>query len=103
MTGFRNQSDNIPVIDKSPNAVLDYSEDWSAWLAAGETIASNTVTVDMGLTKQTVVASPGGAATMITVWLAGGTVGTSYLVTVEIVTSSGRTDDRSFRVRCVLR
>jgi len=107
-TKFEMQSDGIPTIDKAPNAVLDYPVDWAdptkgPWLAAGETISAATVTVDSGITVQSTAQTPVDAATKVTVWLAGGTLGTTYLVTVKVVTTSGRTDERSFRIRLVRR
>jgi len=80
---------------KDPDAVLDYAVDWSDWLETGETISSHDVTVEAGLTKD----SDGESGGIVTIWLSGGTVNTSYRVAVEITTSSVRTDERSFRVR----
>ena len=108
-TTYKAQADGVPIIDKSPNEVLDYSQDWAAvapngpWLGAGETISSATVIVDPGLTLNSTVLSPTGVATVVSNWLQGGTIGNTYLVTVRVVTSAGRTGERSFRVRVVLR
>ena len=77
---------------KDPDAVLDYAFDWSTWLATGETI-SHVVTVDTGLTKD----SDSEADGIVTVWLSGGTAGTSYNVACKIVTTT-RTDERSITV-----
>lgn len=95
------------VFTKDSDAVLDYTFDWkplthgvsgatSDWLATGETISSYTVTVETGLTKD----SDSQADGIVTVWLSGGTVGTTYRVECEITTSAGRKDERSmwFRV-----
>lgn len=79
------------VFTKDPSAVLDYAFDWSDWLATGETISSHTVTADTGLTKD----SSTEAAGVVTYWLSGGTAGTNYKVVCRIVTSAGRTDERS--------
>jgi hypothetical protein len=101
MTGFRAQADGIPVISKSPTALLDYIFDWATdgWLQSGETITSNVVTIDTGIANPVITAD----ATFITVWLAGGTIGTNYLVTCKITTSAGRTDERSIRISVVQR
>ncbi len=96
---YRPQNDGIPIIDKATDAVLDYPMDWSEWLSDDEVIIGRLVTVQTGLTKQTDTATD----SAVTVWLAGGTRGVDYLVTVEITTSQGRTDSRSFRVRLLLR
>lgn len=76
---------------KDPDAVLDYQWDWATWLPTGDTIASATVTSDIGLT----VDSASNTATVVTAWLSGGTVGESYDVTCRVVTADGRTDDRT--------
>jgi hypothetical protein len=84
---------------KDPDAVLDYAVDWSGWVEVGETINSYTVTVTSGLT----LVSDSEAGGVVTAWLSGGTVGSAYTVTVHIITSAGREDDRSFRVVIVQR
>lgn len=83
---------------KDPSAVLDYEFDWSAWLGA-DTIASHTVTAEAGVT----VMSSSATSTATIVWLSGGTAGTDYDVTNQIVTAGGRTDERTMLIRCVER
>lgn len=80
-------------MDKDPNAILDYSWDWTAWLSAlnGDTISSATVSVTGGLTVGTV----GHDATFVTAWLSSGTVGVRATATCRIVTVGGRTEDRT--------
>lgn len=75
---------------KDPDEVLDYTFDWSTWLN-GDTIASDTVTVDTGLTKD----SDSNDTDSVTVWLSGGTAGTAYKVSSKIVTAAGRTAERT--------
>ena len=84
---------------KDPDAVLDYAFDWNTWLASGETISSHVVTVPTGLTKDSDTESDG----IVTVWLSGGTAGTSYNVACKIVTSDARTEERSIIVRALHR
>jgi hypothetical protein len=79
---------------KDPDAVLDYSVDWSSWLDDAETVASHVVIASTGIT----VDSDNEAAGVVTVWLSGGTVGERYTVTTRITTSAGRTDDRSIEI-----
>lgn len=102
-TGFRTQPDGIPIIAKAPGAVLDYTEDWAAtgdsWLATNETINSASWVYDAGITNDHTSLT----ATTATIWLSGGTVGVSYLVSCTIVTNQGRTDTRSFRVGVAVR
>jgi TRAP-type uncharacterized transport system substrate-binding protein len=76
---------------KDPSAVLDWVFDWSSWLAAGETIASHVITVDTGIVKGSSTDADG----KVTVWLSGGTAGTSYRVACKITTSAARTDERT--------
>lgn len=79
---------------KDPDAVLDYGFDWSSWLASGETISTSTWTVDSGITKD----SDTSTTTTTTAWLSGGTAGVSYLAVNRVVTSHGRTEDRTIRI-----
>lgn len=80
---------------KDPSAVLDWMFDWSDWLASGETITDHTITVDTGITKD----SSTEAAGKVTVWLSGGTAGENYKVACLIVTSAGRTDERTIWIK----
>lgn len=80
-----------------PDAVLDFVFDFSAWLGPSETITSQTVTADTGVTVGAVTQSAG----VVTVWLSGGVLGSTVRVTCHIVTDQGREDDRSFRVNVV--
>lgn len=85
---------------KDPNAVLDYSFDWATeWLVAGETISSHVMTVGTGLTKDSDSENGG----IVTVWLSGGTAGVNYPVACKIVTSAGRTDERTILIECMER
>lgn len=79
-----------------PDARLDSSWDWSAWLSAGETITTATVAPVAGLTISE-VAVYGGKPT---VWINGGTAGQTYAVTCHIVTTAGREDDRTLKLIC---
>jgi hypothetical protein len=85
----------MSIFSKDPDAVLDYSFDWSAWLGGAETISSYTIDVDTGITVDSDSESSG----VVTVWLSGGSVGTTYAVRCEIVTSDSRTDERTLFVK----
>lgn len=87
------------IFHKDPSAVLDYVFDWSEWLATGETISSHVVTVPTGITKD----SDSEADGKVTVWLSSGTDDTCYTVACKIVTSAGRTDERSIDIRVINR
>lgn len=79
---------------KEPASLLDWVVDWSPYLADGETITAHTVTPEAGITLD----SSSATNTAVTVWLDGGTLGETYTVTVQVTTSGGRTDRRSFTV-----
>lgn len=79
---------------KDPEATLDYSVDWTKWLA-GDTIQTSEWTVPAGLTQ----VSSSNTNSKATVWLSGGTAGQSYTVTNHITTAGGRTDERSITIR----
>lgn len=80
---------------KDPDAVLDYSVDWSKWLA-GDQIETSTWFVSDPTIE---VANDSNTATRTTVWISGGRAGESYTVTNRVATSGGRTDDRSFGIQ----
>lgn len=82
---------------KDPNAVLDYTVDWTDWLSGGEKIATSTWVVPAGITQDSVSKT----LTTTTIWFSGGTVGSTYRITNRIVTDAGtpRTDDRSFNIQ----
>lgn len=82
---------------KDPQAVLDYAFDWSAWLAADETITTATVTVPTPSTLT--VNGSTHTDSVVTAWLGGGTVAMNYPVTCHITTSQGRQDDRTIGVK----
>jgi len=109
---------NVPY--KDPNNVEPYffvwcSEDGTndgSTSDTGElqsaTIASYTVTVPSGITKDsdnksavTIAGISYSASTVVTVWLSGGTAGTSYDILCRIVTSDSRTLDQTMRVLCL--
>ena len=83
------------VFIKDPDATLDYVVDWSAWLGV-DTISTSTWTVATGITK--VIDTK--TTTTATIWLSGGTAGTSYTVADKIVTAGGRTDERTLTIVC---
>ena len=86
---------------KDPDAVLDYSIDWSDWLTGSEVITVSTWTVPSGITKD----SDSNDDTQTVIWLSGGTAGNSYTIVNHIETDSSpiRKDDRSISVYIVER
>jgi len=81
-----------------PNAVLDYVVDWTAWLTT-DTITASTWTVGTGITQTT--PAPSFTTTKATIWLTGGTEGTTYRITNHITTAGGRQNERSFTVQVI--
>lgn len=78
---------------KDPSALLDYSWDWSLWLAdITDTISSATVTVPAGLTA---VEEPVVADAVVTQRVSGGVVDTTYTMVCQITTVGGLIDERS--------
>ncbi|WP_225784449.1 hypothetical protein [Xenophilus sp. Marseille-Q4582] len=81
-----------PTIDKDPDAVLDYSQDWGPWLQnVSDTIVSHEIVAEDGLT----VESSANDATTVTAWVSGGIAGKTQRLTFRVTTADGRTDDRS--------
>jgi len=81
---------------KDPDAVLEYTVDWSVWLESGETIGSHSVIADTGITVDSSAIVDN---TAVMIWLSDGTVGQYYRVTCRIVTTAARTDDRSITIQ----
>ena len=79
---------------KDPDAVLDYTVDWSSWLGS-DTISTSTWTVPTGITKD----SDTKTTTTATIWLSGGVIDQDYLPINHIVTAGLRTEDRSILIR----
>lgn len=84
--------------EKDPAARLNYGFDWSPWLGSDEITASQW-TVPVGLTQDSAAFSD----TETVVWLSGGAVGATYIVTNRITTASGCIDELSFLLRVVER
>lgn len=83
---------------KDPQEELDYTVDWSDWLDA-DTISTSSWDAADGID----IENESDTATTATVWLSGGTVGTSYRVTNTIVTAAGRTGERTITVKVTTR
>lgn len=86
-----------PTITKDPNAVLDYTVNFAAWLdAALDTLASHTVSVSgVTLDSSSIIGKT------VVIWVSGGVVDTRGSATVRVTTVGGRTDDRTiyFKVK----
>jgi hypothetical protein len=73
-----------------PQAKLDYSWSWVSWLAAGETITTQTVTGPTGVTVSGIAQNAG----VVTAWIVTSTPGTLAVV-CHIETSAAREDERT--------
>lgn len=81
---------------KDPNAVLDFTVDWTSWLGT-DTIDTSEWIVPSGITKE----SDTNNTLIAIIWLSGGTVGVVYNVVNRITTNGGRTEDRTIKIRIV--
>jgi hypothetical protein len=78
---------------KDPADRLDYSWDWSDWLAdVADTIQDATVTPPEGVVAS---GAPIKSDTMVTQWMEGGVLGSVYRVVCQITTNGGRIVERS--------
>jgi hypothetical protein len=78
---------------KDPSALLDYTWDWSDWLAEiDDTISSAAVAVPAGLTADD---APTIGATAVTQRVFGGTLDGTYTMVCQITTVGGLIDERS--------
>lgn len=85
-----------PTIGKDPDATLDYSWDWSAWLLPlVDTLDSFEIVLSAGLTLVSSSMKTG----VVTAFLAGGVVGETASATCRVVTTGGRVDDRSIYLK----
>lgn len=77
---------------KDPNATLDYTFDWSAWLTPiADTIASVVWVLTSGITK----VSESHTTTTATAFVSGGVLDATEELTCRITTAGGRVDDRT--------
>lgn len=88
------------VIEKDPNAELDYYIGVVDLVPPGDTVVSVSIAVTGGLIEMTHSFTSAG---VVTVWLKGGTFSRSKLssCTVSFVTAGGRKDDRTVYFKIV--
>jgi len=76
---------------KGPSpSVLDFAQDWSSWLATGDSVSISIWTVETGIT----VDSEALAANIATAVISGGTLGKAYKVSNTITTANGLNTSR---------
>ena len=96
-TGFE-QDNTGAFILKDPESVMDYTIDYSNFLAAGDTINTFSFTATSGITIDS--SSKAANNKSVTVVLSGGTAGTTYTIKSTIVTANSTTAVKRFRVKC---
>lgn len=79
---------------KDPEALLDYTIDWSSFLGV-DTIAASSWDISEDLTNENETF----ADDATTIWLSGGDVGEIYQIINHITTAANREDDRSFYIQ----
>lgn len=84
---------------KDPDAVLDYSVDWTEALEAGEVIAAAEWLVDPQPPGGLAVDGESAAGDVRSAVVSGGRPGEVYRLTNRVTTDQGRTHDRSFLIR----
>lgn len=93
------------VILKDPEAVVDYTFDWNdgyldSASSPAESISTSTWSIDPTPSPaELVVASETETDTTATAFFSGGTVSKVYKATNHVVTSGGRTDERTLTFR----
>jgi hypothetical protein len=70
---------------KTPLATLDFTQDWSSWLATGDTVTVSAWTLETGLTED----SSSNTTTTATIVISGGTAGKVYKVENTVTTANG--------------
>lgn len=89
---------------KDPDAVLDYSVDWSPWLVEGDYIVSVEWVPSAGVTVGDVAPYlPTHTNTTATAWVFGGVLDADEFVICRITTFAGRVEDRTIRLLMVER
>jgi hypothetical protein len=89
-------SRTLGTAEKQPADNLDYDFDFTDWLAdRNDTIASQVITADPGITVGTVTHLNG----FVKVFLSGGTDGNSYKVTCTMTTTGGRVKQNEITIK----
>ena len=86
----------VEIIEKDPEAVLDYTVDWTLDLVVGDPIAASSFAVPAGITKDS---ESDDGASKTTVFLSGGMLGEIYDIVNHITTVGGREDDKTFKIK----
>lgn len=88
---------------KDPDAVLDYSVDWTEALEDGESLLAAEWIVHPEDAGGLAILSEATAGTLRSATVSGGRPGDLYRLTNRVTTDQGRTHDRSFLIRIAQR
>lgn len=86
---------------KDPDAILDYSIDWAAFLGDGESVALSLWHIVPSEADGLTLLSESASGTSHLAMVSGGIPGHVYRLTNRVTTDLGRTDDRSFLIRII--
>ncbi len=84
---------------KDPDEKIKYTIDWTDWLDGQTTIASSAWVVPGGITQEAVSNS----TTQVSIWLSGGSAGTSYDIVNRITTAATTTEIAERTIRVIVR
>lgn len=87
----------MKVWTKDPDAVADFTIDWSTELAGDTITDSEWLDITAGITTDSRPDTHTGTST--TIWIGGGTLGEVYSLTNRVTTSGGRTFDQEVELR----
>lgn len=90
-------------IEKDPQAKLDYTIDWSDWIATGDFISNthwtiSTISGDPNPMSEWTSNVLTVVTDLCTVYLQGGSAGNTYTITNRITTSNQIVEERFFRI-----
>jgi len=89
-----------PTITKDPDATLDYTENWTDWLATADSPADTISSATVTTTSLSVsVDSISNNTTHVTAWVSGGIPGETATLTFQITTAGGRIDQRTLYLK----
>jgi len=102
ITGFKADQYGA-YIEKDPDATLDYSVDWTDWLAQGDSLQTSVWTVSTVTSDYRPLLQNSNTVNTVTsvgtVFISNGSAGNTYTLTNRVTTDSGLTDERYFRMR----
>lgn len=81
---------------RDDSSVLDYMFDWTSWLTSDDVLTDASVG-STGLFIQKVERY----ASQVIAWISGGVAGTDYDVTCRVYSSTGRTDERTAKIKVI--